>query len=225
MLRFLLILIACATAGRAQERTLEVRTLAMTSGDMPELLLRTAGEPAILEWSHRQPGQGLTVLHANPLPLYRREVNEDGKEKLVAVTKVALPANVRGVLLLGWTSDGKTRCVAIDDHLATAQFNDWLLINAATRPVAFGVGDTNKPAIVKPGDSVRYRVPAQRGKGATVRAQLPVEGGRAKTFYSTFWPIYPDKRALVIFVDDGDKVRVKRISDKLLPAGDAGDDS
>lgn len=214
-----LVLLACATTGWAAEKTIDVRTLALKAGDMPELVLKTAEEPVALDWSHRQPGAVFKALHANPLPLYRREINDEGGESLVVVSKVKLPANARGVLLLGWTDDDQTRCVAIEDNLGSAQYNDWLLINAASRPVAFVVGDTRKPSIVKPGTSVKYRVGAERGKGATVRAQLPVEGGGAKTFYSTFWPIYPDKRAVVIFADDGSKIRVKRISDKLPADG------
>ena len=46
---------------------------------------------------------------------------------------------------------------------------------------------------------------------------MPVNG-EAKTFYSTYWPVHKGKRALVLFVDDGSKIRVKRISDALVPA-------
>ena len=49
-----------------------------------------------------------------------------------------------------------------------------------------------------------------------VPAQTPFDG-EAKTFFSTYWPVYPDKRAVVLFVDDGKRIRVKRISDKLVP--------
>jgi len=210
--RFVLILLACATTSWAAETTINVRTLALEAGDMPELFLKTAKEPVALAWSERQPGIACKVLYANPLPFYRREINAEGEASLVVVSKVKLPANAKGVLLLGWPKDDGVRCVAIEDDLGSAGYNDWLLINAASRPVAFGVGDTRKPSIVKPGSSVRYRVTAERGKGATVRAQVPVEGGKAKTFYSTFWPVYPDKRSVVIFADDGRKIRVKRIS-------------
>ncbi|MDA0767279.1 MAG: hypothetical protein O3A87_04255 [Verrucomicrobia bacterium] len=33
----------------------------------------------------------------------------------------------------------------------------------------------------------------------------------------TFWPVNPGKRAVVLFVEEGAKIRVKRISDVLPP--------
>jgi len=73
-----------------------------------------------------------------------------------------------------------------------------------------------KPVKIAPGASQRHKITAENNKGVAVLAQVPVKG-KAKTFFSTFWPVYPDKRAVILFIDDGTKIRVKRISDKLAP--------
>lgn len=69
-----------------------------------------------------------------------------------------------------------------------------------------------KPVKIAPGASQRHKITAENNKGVAVLAK-----GKAKTFFSTFWPVYPDKRAVILFIDDGTKIRVKRISDKLAP--------
>lgn len=217
-----LFFIACAIRGQADDKTLEVRTLALTECNMPTLYLGTPDGHVALEWSHLQPAEPLKAKLANPLPLYREGKPVTPAEPAFLIDrKIKLPSTPGGVLLLGWSDDNTTHLVALEDNFSSARFNDWLLINAASRPVAFLVGeeDAGKPKVVQPGTSVGYRVHPPAGKGAQVVAQIPVDG-KAKTVFSTYWPIYPDKRAVVIFADDGEKVRVKRISDKLKPKKD-----
>ena len=123
---------------------------------------------------------------------------------------------------MGWAAGKETRYVAIDDDFGSARFNDWLLINTGKRPVAFTVGEKSKPVLIAPGASVTHRVGAEKGKGTAVLAQAPIRG-KTKTFFSTYWPVHPDKRAVVLFVDDGEKIRVKRITDKLAPPAKPAD--
>ena len=53
-------------------------------------------------------------------------------------------------------------------------------------------------------------VPVWQHFPAPTLVKLPTE-----TIYSTYWPIYPDKRCLVLIVEDGAKTRVKVISDEF----------
>jgi hypothetical protein len=132
----------------------------------------------------------------------------------VVAHRVKLPAGAKAILLLGWTSGDSTRHVAIKDDVGAAGFDNWLLINTTKKPIAFKVGDKSSPVQIAPGKSRNYKITVEKNKGAAVLAQAPVKG-KAKTFFSTYWPVYGDKRAVVLFVEDGNKIRVKRISDKI----------
>lgn len=212
----LVTLLSLSLGTAASSQTLGVRSLALRSGEMPEVYLKGPKDYALLEFSSVQPGELLQSLRANPLPLYTKAMNDEGEEAFTVASKVKLPAGAKGVLIMGWSAGGETRYVAIEDDFRAARFNDWLLINAATRPVAFTVGEKAKPVMLAPGGSVTHRVGAERGKGTAVLAQAPIRG-QTRTFFSTYWPVFPDKRTVVLFVDDGEKIRVKRISDKLAP--------
>lgn len=199
----------------ASAEGLAVRCLALRSGEASEVYLRGAKGHEKLDFSATQPGAVVQALVANPLPLYRMGVDGEGKEEFVVAHKVKVPVGARGILLLGLTSGKETRYVAIEDDFGSARFSDWLLINTSARPVAFKVGGKAKPILVAPGKSVKYKIKAEEGKGAAVLAQAPFDG-KSKTFFSTYWPVHPGKRTIVLFADDGEKIRVKRISDKLV---------
>jgi hypothetical protein len=199
-------------------QTIDIRTLAMRAEQMPEVFVKDAKDHVPLQFSSAQPTGVVRALAASPLPLYRRETDADGKQGFVVSQQVKLPDGANGILLLGWIDGDKSRYIAIKDDFAAARFNDWLLVNASTRPVAFRVGDTGKPILLKPGVSTTHRIPVAEGEGATVLAQAPLNG-KDKVFYSTYWPVYAGKRSVVLFVDDGPKILVKRISDPLAPAG------
>jgi hypothetical protein len=204
------------TAGPAQ--TIKVRTLALLPDKLPEVSLKVPDGFQPLVFSDVQPGELVTAVSANPLPLYKKTTDAEGKEAFTVAESIKIPGNAKGILLLAWTSGDKVRYLAIDDNFSEARFNDWLLINTGTRPVAFKVGDGSKPFLIPPGTATTQRISAPKGEGATVLAQAPFDG-KAKTFFSTYWPVYGDKRALVLFFDDGSKIRVKRISDKIIAEG------
>ena len=209
-------LLSCVLGASVSAQTLGVRTLALRSGEMPEVYVKGPKNHILLEFSSVQPGELLQALKANPLPLYTKGMNAEGEEAFKVSSKVKLPSGAKGVLIMGWTAGEETRYVAIEDNFAAARFNDWLLINTGTRPVAFTVGEKARPVMLPPGGSVTHRVGAERGKGTAVLAQAPIRG-KTRTFFSTYWPVHPDKRTVVLFVDDGEKIRVKRISDPLAP--------
>jgi len=197
----------------AQE-TIAVRTLALRAGDMPEVHLRGVKDHVALEFSAVQPGQTLRALAANPLPLYRKETDSRGKEAWVVSHNVKIPAAAKGILLLALPDGDQSRFLAIKDDFAGARYNDWLLINASSKPVAFAVGEKAKPVLIASGTSTTHRVSAARGQGTAVLAQAPIDD-KPTVFYSTYWPVYDDRRTVVLFADSGPKILVKRISDIL----------
>jgi hypothetical protein len=199
---------------RGEDGTIAVRTLALRADEMPELFLHTGKEYLPLRFSAVQPTETLQVLAANPLPLYRSGTDANGKAGFIIAHRVKLPDRAAGILLLGWKQGEEPRFVPVKDEFAKAGYNDWLLINASQHPVAFKAGETATPLLLKPGVSVTHRIGAEKGEGIAVTAQAPLKG-KVKTFFSTFWPVYADKRSLVVFVDDGTRILVKRISDSL----------
>lgn len=166
----------------------------------------------------------LAALAADPLPLYRSEIDAKGNQAFVVAHRVKVPAGASGLLLLGWAVGDQARYVALADDFAAARFNDWLLINASSRPVAFKVGRDAQAVMVASGGSATCRITAPPGQGAAVLAQAPIDG-EPKVFFSTYWPVRGDQRTVVVFADDGpDRILVKRISDKLAPAKPEPDD-
>jgi len=213
----LFILIAVIFGTHATAQTINVRTLGLRAGELPEVYLRNGEEYKKLRFSAVQPSSTVRAIRANPLPLYKLEKDAEGKDVYVIAYKIKIPAGARGILLLGWKSGDKVRYLAIKDDFSKARFNDWLLINTSKRPIMFKVGKDAKPFIVKPGSSETYAMKKVReGKGTEVTAHAKFKG-KVKCFFSTYWPVFPGKRMVVLFVDDGRKIRVKRISDKLVP--------
>ena len=206
-------LLLCGWLG-AQE-TIAVRTLALRTGDMPDVHLKGVKEHVALEFSATQPGEMLRAMAANPLPLYRKETDSRGKETWVVAHKVKIPDAAKGILLLALPDGDQSRFLAIKDDFSGARYNDWLLINASTKPIAFAVGDKAKPVLIASGSSVTHRVSAPRGQGTAVLAQAPIDD-KPTVFYSTYWPVYDDRRTVVLFADSGPKILVKRISDMLV---------
>ena len=197
----------------AQE-TIAVRTLALRTGDMPDVHLRGVKEHVALEFSAIQPGEMLRAMAANPLPLYLREADSRGNEAWVVAHRVKIPAGAKGILLLAVPDGDQSRFLAINDDFAGARYNDWLLINASSKPIAFAVGEKAKPVLIASGTSVTHRVTVTRGQGTVVLAQAPIDD-KPTVFYSTYWPVYDDRRTVVLFADSGPKILVKRISDML----------
>lgn len=201
----------------ASAQTISVRTLALRADPLPEVYVKGPEGHHALNFSATQPDDAVSALAANPLPLYTSGKDAKGKEDFIVSQTLKLPAGAKGILLLAWKSGEETRYVAINDDFGTARFNDWLLINAGIKPIAFRVGENSQPVRINPGSAMTHRIEVEKAQGAAVLAQAEFDG-KAKTFFSTYWPVHADKRTIVIFVDDGSKIRVKRISDKLAPA-------
>ncbi len=207
--------LACGVPAFAQK--ISVRAMALTSENMPELYLKTDGDKALtlVAWPSRQPSEPIVALRDGALPLYRRETDDKGKESLTVAHRVKVPADAGEIVLLGWSDGGEIRLHAVKDDFMGADFNDWLLINFSSKVITFRIGEGSLPIKLKDGDSRIYRIAVPRNKGATALGQAMIRG-EAKTFYSTFVPVKDGQRTIMLFADDGEKIRTKRIIDRFL---------
>lgn len=202
----------------AQEQTVSLRTLQLGGGQMPEVRVQVAGEkePVAVTWLTSQPTEPLQVLHDGSLRLMSLSRDPEGKAVVDKVTAVAFPNGVREILLLGNLSAGEAHYVAIEDRFLQAKFDDWIAINTSTSPVALRVGDKgSKPRRIDPGKSLIFRPGIEKNKGVEMVAMAPRDG-ELKTFLSSYWPAFPGQRTMILFYDDGEKMRARRIGDRFL---------
>lgn len=202
----------------AQESSVSVRTLQLASGELPELSVRVVGEkePVKLAWLTTQPTEPLQVLlEEGKLKLFRYSPGEDGKMAVDDVRVIPLPAAAAEVLLLGWAGEEKDSYVAIKDHFLRAGFDDWIAINISPNPVAVKAGSKSDPVRVDPGKSVIFRPRIEQGKGVEMIAMAPHKG-KPKTFLSTYWPAFAGQRTMIVFYQDGERMRAKRIGDRFV---------
>ena len=206
-----------AVCSSAQDAKISLRTLQLGGDEMPESWVRVADakEPVELPWLTSQPTEPIQVVHDGQLKLLHQATDPEGKPVLEVMKVIKLPAAAKEVLLLGWASDGKAMYVAIEDQFLNAKFNDWIAINTSPNPVAVRAGDKGNPVIVKPGESVIFSPAIRENKGVKVLAQTE-RNGELKTFLSSYWPAFPGQRTMMIFYDDGEKMRARRIGDRFL---------
>ena len=213
-------LLALLLAGGAcaQDAPVSLRLLQLSSDEMPESFVQVADakEPVKLEWLSSQPTEPIKVMHDGQLKLYRQTQNPEGKTVLEIIKTISLPKSAKEVLLLGWVDGDDSKYVVIEDLFLNAKINDWLAINTSVNDVAILAGDDGKPVRVNPGKSVIFRPRIEENKGVKVFAQT-MRKGELKTFLSSYWPAFPGQRTLIIFYDDGDRMRAKRIGDRFLP--------
>jgi len=201
----------------AQESTVSLRTLQLGGEEMPESLVRVpdAKEPVMLTWLTSQPNEPIKVIHNGKLQLFRQAQDPEGGTVLEIMATINIPKSAKEILLLGWSDNKESKYVAIEDQFLDAKFNEWLAINTSVNDVAILAGDDGKPVRVNPGKSVIFRPKIEEGKGVKVFAQT-MRKGELKTFLSSYWPAFPGQRTLIIFYDDGDKMRARRIGDRFL---------
>lgn len=201
----------------AQESVVSVRTLQLAADELPESWVIVAGEkePVKLTWQTSQPTEPLRVVHDGQLKLFRYSMGEEGKMVVDDVKAIPLPAAATEVLLLGWVSDEKGKYVALKDYFLQAKFDDWIAINTSPNPVAVKAGSKSDPVRVDPGKSVVFKPRIEEGKGVEMIAAAPYKG-RTKTFLSTYWPAFAGQRTMILFFDDGERMRAKRIGDRFV---------
>ena len=206
----------CSEPALAQIRQIGVRGLALERADpLPERYIKVKDGYELIQFLYSQPVQLIIAYTESALPLFEKKKNDEGEEAYEIAEKVSVPASAKGILLLGWKGEEGPRYLAIDDNFPAAKYNNWLMINAASKPVAFRIGKENKPFIVKASSAENYKVNVPEGRGAAVLGQAEMEG-EAKTFYSTYWPIREKERSIVIFFEREDRMRLRKISDSLF---------
>jgi hypothetical protein len=197
----------------AQSEKLDLRTLSLGSAEFPQLWAMNATTPVAIAFSTIQPSEPLRLTRTDPLRIFKGKLTDKGQPADPTPTLVKLPAD-SSILLLGWMAGETPRFFPIPDPFTAARTDDWLVINSTTKPIAIQIGANTQPTPVKPSSHAPVRVTAPVNEGAAVIVAIPKDPGW-KTIYSTYWPIYPDKRCLVLIVEDGPKIRVKVIADEF----------
>ncbi len=206
---------------------LELRTLALNRAALPELYI--AGEDGYVKlvFNPVRPFDVYKARAESPLSIFRQVTEEDGKSSYEVVSKVEVPDGSPRILLLGWLSGDEPRFSAVPDNFETAGFDDWMLINTTGKQIEFqpAAKTGDDPFLVEPQSIEKIKPSVTRNTGTGVRA-FAIEGGKKKRFYSTYWPVYPDSRFIVVFYEDGSRVRLMKISDVLRSAlkKDPGDE-
>lgn len=219
-MRTLVFILLTASLCHGQVRSsivLGVRSLAMASDPkLPERFVKTEDGFTALVFSVIEPGElTFALTTAAELPLFERHIDSSGKVSHKLADMVKLPGGAKGALLLGWMSESGPKYLAIDDNYLSAKHNDWLLINAAPKDVAFQIGYEEKPFLISANSVKNHRLNTDENVGVSVIGQAKW-GKETKTFYSTYWPVRGGQRGIVIFYERRDRISVRRITDVLL---------
>jgi len=203
----------------AEESVVSLRTL-LLGGEISESWVRVAGAGnsrlVKLPWPENQPSEPLKVIHDGSLKIFRSVKGAaGGKADGEVPHDVDLPDKAKEVLLLGMVDAGKIRFVAIEDTFMEAKFNDWLAINVSEQPVEITVGNMENPVRIDAGASITFQPGMEEGKGGKVNAQFMYRG-EMRTFLSTYWAAVSGERAIIIFIQYGERIRVHRIGDKFI---------
>lgn len=205
-----------------QARNISIRTMATSSAKMPDFFIKASAEKPheMLRWPTRQPSERVMAKCESFLPLFQRLPDGSGKQHLAIARRVQIPAGAREIILLAWTDGKEVRLRAIEDKFVGAKSNEWLFINASSKLIAFTIGDDAQPITLASGVSRLCQVSSPQNKGAAAVGRAQIRG-KLRVFYSTYLPIKEGQRTLMMFTDDGDKIRAKCIVDELtLPESD-----
>ncbi len=212
-----LALLVSAGLASSQTEKLSFRTLALAKAEFPELWIPAAGKSIPLAFSTSQPSAALKVDKTSPLKVFKGPLDEKGKPTDTAPTLVELPAAVSSILLLGWMEDGNPGFLAVADPFATAKNDDWLVINHTKKPLTLQIGAAATPAPIEANSQLAVRCTAPVGAGAATTVAAKQDDGTMKTVYSSYLPIYEDKRGLILVVQKGERLTVNYIADQIAP--------
>lgn len=206
-------LVQSARSQPVEPPKLALRALALGPLGEEQLWLKDGEAYVPLEFSNFQPSAAQGANLASPLPVFRGPLDPQGKPSSSKPFSVAIPANATRVLLLAWPTAEGTGFQAVPDNFSAAGPADWLLVNTTRHPLVFQLGAEARPLRIQAAQHVVHRVTTTLGEGAAVKVAMPDED-QWKVIYSTYWPVDARQRSIVLFVDDGRKIRVKLILDE-----------
>jgi hypothetical protein len=198
----------------SQNEKTTLRTLALFESEFPDLWAIESGKAVPLAFSSAQPSIAIKADKTNPFGIYKGTLDEKGKPTETTLTLVKLPTS-SSILLLGWMEGGNPGFLAIEDPFTTMRHDDWLVINSTKAPLAIQIGETARPLSVKAKSHQVIKSTASSGTGAAVTIASQQLDGKWKAVYSSYWPIYSDKRGLVVVVQNGTRFNVNYITDQI----------
>ncbi|MCC5848868.1 MAG: hypothetical protein JJU29_12330 [Verrucomicrobia bacterium] len=212
-----LLLFTLKAQGNEPPATLQIRAMLVGQGSARNIHL--IGEEGFLPLrvSSVQPSQPAQVRAMNPFPIYD-EVPESWNSEAPPepAATVSLPPNQTHLLLLAFDDGAQTQYTAIPDDLHAATHRDWRFINTTNTAIAFQLGTDTAPLLLQPRSQQSHRITTTEQQGAAVTAAARI-AGEPTTFYSTYWPIQANRRAMVLFIQqDEENIRVHRITEALV---------
>lgn len=211
-----LLTVFLASLAVCQDAKITFRTLALAESKFPDLWVIESGKAVPLSFPSAQPSVAVSADRVSPLSIFKGGLNEKGKPTDTLPTLVKIPS-ASSILLLGWVNGEVLGFLAIDDPFATMKHDDWLVINSTKAALAIQIGEKAKPFPVKPGSHLAVKNTAPSGTGAAVTVASQQADGKWKSVYSSYWPIYDDKRGLVLIVQKGSNFDVNYILDQIAP--------
>lgn len=218
-----LVLFACVFAPRAPGQEAPeppplVNIRAFMIGGRDARQVHLIGEKGFvsLRASGVQPSRTSKVRGYNPLPVFE-DLPEawDPESPPVPAARVSLPPDTGHLLLLVLPDGDRVRYEAVPDDLFKATSRDWRFLNTTDKPIVFRLGEDAKPFIINPRSQKSHRLTTSEKKGAAVTAAARIQG-EPTTFYSTYWPLHPDRRGMVLFVQkENGGIRIRLILDAL----------
>lgn len=215
MVRAFLVVLFTTCLGDAEEIRLSIRTLAVGNGAMPIWHLAADKDTfAELQWSVEQPSDSVTITTGRELLLYSKEIVADGKEEYKVARKLAIPETAKEILLVGWPVEGeqKAELMVVADNLKKAGSHDWLAINTSKQVVTLRFGVNVDALQLESMEAKPYHVHLEPKQGSAVQAQMRVRD-KWRTIYSTYWAAPDKQRSLVLFYDNGKRVKLHRVVD------------
>jgi len=221
MKQIFLLFLFCATAhGQNNTFPIDVRVLVLGSAaQIPERYLSTEEGYKKITFSNRQASQIIKAYRSESLPVFKKATNPNAEDSFGIAEQVKFPQGSKSVLLLCWRlPTGELDYFAISDSILVAGYNDWLMVNTTSKAVGLRIGQNGKPVLLEPNGIKKHQITAEKGSG------VPVVGvefyGEKKKFYSTYWKIRENERSIIIFTEQGNKIKVTKIGDRLLQKED-----
>jgi len=193
---------------------LSIRILMFNEGGPENVYVIGRDEIIAIRLSTVQPSRPVLARNAHPLPIFDQRPTEGATEVPHPFSEVSIPSGHQNLLLFGAVHNERIRWAAVPDTLKRSSSRDWQIINTTESPIFLRIGEESAPLILQPGSQNQYRITMKSGQGAAVIAARMVEN-EPKIFFSTYWPVKDEQRGLILFLKNGDNIKVKRIVENL----------